>query len=438
MANLQQLSESLHKLITSEAVLFISWPRPVDSTTFAKLVLKLTISSLDEQSVTLSITPENAVILLKLCEKLNEIKATPLLGHDLKELFTFYRRITGKGLILNNVFDLYWYESYLRLDSSKDDKLVGLSNFKKWLTNTKLMKLYKDIYQPLICRTLPAVESFAFYEEDLGQLVYPNYSVEGQENGRLSCSCSGKRCYNPHSLGPEKQNLKLTNSKDVMFQFDYRNMEVAVLAVLSNDSHLLSVVNQKETDVYSLIFKKVTGLENHDEARNLGKKMFLPVIYGQTANGLAKSLDISVDQSQIYFNKLYSIFPKTLDYVESFQDQAKKTGIICDYFDRKRSLCADEAYKARNFAIQSPAALICLESLVKLDIGNQGNYKLVFHVHDGYCIVCKQKDMQDVYHHAKSILEKSGEFMPELKLGVATKVGKSLDKMTTLTHKVQN
>lgn len=437
MADLQQLSETLYSMITSESVLFVSWPRPVDSTTFAKLVLRLTISTLDDRTVTLSLTPENAVVLLKLCEKLNEVKSTPLIGHDLKDLFTFYRRINGKPLNLNNVFDLHWYESYLRLETSKDNKVLSLEYFKKWLMSPKIIKIYKSVYQQLICKTLPAIESFAFYEEDAGHLVYPNYHVEGQENGRLSCSCHGKRCYNPHSLGPEKKNLCLVSKNDVIFQFDYRNMEVSVLANLSNDAHLLSIIDQKEHDVYSSIFKKTTGIENHVEARNLGKKMFLPIIYGQTASGLAKSLDISVDQAQIYFNKLHVSFPKAFDYVEGFQNEVKKTGMVYDYFDRRRSFDVNEAYKARNFAVQSPAALICLESLIKLDIGNQGNYRLVFHVHDGYCIVCKQKDMQDVYHHAKKILEQNSDFLPDLKLGVATKVGKSLEKMTTLTPKVQ-
>lgn len=436
MPDLEQLSVSLHEMITKEPVIFISYPSNVDSTTCAKLVLKLTISSLGGRTVTMNLNPDNTLILLKLCEALNKCKSTPILGHNLKTIFTFYARITGKALFLNNVFDLLWYETFLRLESSIDDKNLAISNFKKWIVDKNLMNLYKKVYQPLICKTLPNIESFPLCDENIGQLAFANYHINGQENGRLSCSCNGKRCYNPHSLGAEKEYLKLYKFGDIFFQYDYKNMEVAVLATLSQDK-LLNEITHSDEDVYESIFYKVTGLSKHEDARILGKKMFLPVIYGQSSNGLAKSLDISTDQSQIYCNKMQELFPAAFGFVESYQTSVKNYGLIVDVFGRKRSLPAEEAYKARNFAIQSPAALICLESLVKLDDGGANNYKMAFHVHDGYYLACKTKDMQDVYYHAKKILENTSEFMPDLKLRVSVKVGKALHKMTSLDKKVK-
>jgi hypothetical protein len=436
MPNIEQLSVTLHEIITKEPVVFISTSNSVDSTTFAKLILKLTISAPSGRSISLNLTPDNTLILLKLCESMNRAKSTPLIGHDLKTIFTFFYRVTGKPLILNNVFDLLWYETFLRLESSANDINAAISNFKHWLFNKNLMSLYKNIYQPLICRTLPSIEAFPLCDENMGQLVFSNYHIDGQENGRLSCSCHGKRCFNPHSLGQEKNNLKLYKFGDIFFQYDYKNMEVAVLATMSSDKALLEIINS-DKDVYESIFYQVTGLSNHEDARNLGKKMFLPVIYGQSATGLAKSLDISVDQSQLYCNKMQELFSGAFDFVESYQSNAKKHGFVVDIFGRNRSLAADEAYKARNFCIQSPAALICLESLVKLDNDGAAEYRIAFHVHDGYYLACKTKCMQDVYYRAKKILESKTELMPDLRLQVSVKVGKSLDKMTLLDKKVK-
>jgi DNA polymerase I-like protein with 3'-5' exonuclease and polymerase domains len=281
---------------------------------------------------------------------------------------------------------------------------------------------------------LPAIENFPLLNEDLGQLVFPNYHVEGQENGRLSCSCEKKRCYNPHSLGSEKVFLKLHNYGNVLFQFDYRNMEVSVLAALSKDDNLLQIV--EKPDVYENLFYLITGLKDYPDARSFGKKMFLPIIYGQSPSGLSKSLDISPEQASTYYDKVKSLFPKVFNYVENFQSIAKKEGQVQDCFGRKRSIL-EEAYKARNFCIQSPSALICLESLIKLDGGSESLYKLAFHVHDGYFVACKSKDMQEVYYRAKKILEQQSEFMPDLKLYVASRVGKSLDKMVPLNLKVK-
>lgn len=437
MPTIEDLTVSLHELITKESVLFCSWhPNDFDSTTFAKLAIKLTISSLDGRSVNFNLNTENTLIVLKLFENLNKTKATPLLGHNWKDLFTFFARVTKKELILKNIFDLYWYESYIKHDTSVGDKTLMKIRFKEWLKNARLLDIYKKIYQPLICHTLPVIENFPLLNEDLGQLVFPNYYVEGQENGRLSCSCEKKRCYNPHSLGSEKSFLKLHNYGEVIFQFDYRNMEVSVLAHLSKDDNLLQIVQKK--DVYETIFYMVTGLKDHSEARILGKKMFLPIIYGQSPSGLSKSFAISLEQAVIYCEKVKSLFPKVFDYVEDFQLAAKKEGHVQDCFGRIRSIQENEAYKARNFCIQSPSALICLESLVRLDRGSESLYKLAFHVHDGYFIACKTKDMQEAYYRAKTILENRSEFMPDLNLLVATRVGKSLEKMVLLNTKVKN
>ena len=103
MPDLEQLSVILHEMITKESVIFISYPSNVDSTTCAKLVLKLTISSPSGRSVAINLNPDNTLIMLKLCEALNKFKSTPILGHNLKTIFTFYARITGKPLVLNNV-----------------------------------------------------------------------------------------------------------------------------------------------------------------------------------------------------------------------------------------------------------------------------------------------------------------------------------------------
>lgn len=435
MSSTAELYDKLYNLFTTEKLIFCSYkPRDFDSTTLSKLALNLTFASKAGQQVAFTVTPDNTPILGRLFDSMVAVKTTAIIGHNLKDLFTMFARVNAKPLHLSSVYDLAWYESYTNTESSEGDTYLMISNFKCWLQNQKLINIYQKIYSPLLCHTLPSIESFSFLHEDINKLVFASYRLEGQENGRLSCICDKKRSYNPHSLGEEKKHLKLYNFGNTLYQFDYKNMEVSVLASLSKDADLLKIIHGQD-DVYSSIFERVTGVKNEKEARNFGKKMFLPVIYGQTPSGLSKSLDISIDQAQIYFDKLTKLFPQAFAYVESFQSRAKDVGEVEDYFGRKRSLKTEEAYKARNFAIQSPAALICLEYLVKLDMDSKSLYKVAFHVHDGYYLACKQKDMLEVYHHAKKILESSSEFMPELKLNVAVKVGKSLDKMIEINRK---
>ncbi len=437
MQTLDQLYDNFYEMFISEKLLVCTF-RPIefDSTTTSKLAVKITFASKAGKEASCVVTPDSAPILHRLFESVAGAKQVPILGHGLKDLFTLFQRLNGRRANIKNVYDLQWYESYLNLDSSENDYHLMLSNFKNWLKNDNLVKIYKSIYAPLICQILPDIESFSFLNEETNKLVFPTYKLEGQENGRLSCICSKKRSYNPHSLGEDKKNYKLHLYGNTIYQFDYKNMEVSVLAALSKDERLLEIING-EKDVYENIFEIVSGCKNIADARSLGKKMFLPVIYGQTPTGMSKSLDISIDQAQIYFNKLANHFQKAFAYVESFQDKAKQFGEVEDYFGRKRSVKIEEAYKARNFAIQSPAALICLESLVKLEKEKQHLYKIAFHVHDGYFLACKQSDMLEVYHQCKKSLESKSEFMPDVKLTVSAKVGKNLEKMHFINRKVE-
>jgi len=432
-ATLQDLSVALHEVLLNEKLVFCDWePQSLDSTTFSRLFLKFKITLLDGRVYSININANNAIIFKKIFEKINAKKTIPLLGHNWKEVFTFVLRVTKQPLILKGVVDLAWFESYLRLDTTKSDYKAQVRLFKQVVLNDKIWGIYKQVYEPLITQTVPAMESFGLINDQLGQMVYPNYHIEGQENGRLSCSCNFKRCYNPHSLGElEKKELVLNSEEFKFLSFDYRNMEVTILANISHDDILLDIIKNKSTRVYETIFEMVTGVKEHSEARSLGKKMFLPCIYGQGVNGLANSLDISKEQASIYLDKLARIFKQSFTFVENNQKKAAQQNSVVDFFGRVRHLKTEDAIKARNFVVQSPAALICLEFLNDVQHTSNNLYQLAFSVHDGYYIVAHNKNLQDAYHLVKKTLTKRSRHL-DVELQVSAKIGKNLSKMISI------
>jgi hypothetical protein len=432
-AAMQELSFKLFEVMANEKIVFCSWePQVLDSTTLSKLFLKFKIQLLNGISYNLNINANNALVFQKIFEKINASKTIPLLGYNWKEVFTFFKRVTKKDLQLRGVVDLAWFESYLRFKDTSGSIRDQVALFKKAVSNKEIWTLYREVYEPLITTTVPAMEAFGLLNDALGVLVYPNYHIEGQENGRLSCSCNFNRCYNPHSLGEnEKKNLILIATDYKFISFDFRNMEVSVLANLSSDDVLMDIINNKSIIVYETIFEMVTGLKNYSDARNLGKKMFLPCIYGQGVGGLAKSLDISQEQASIYLDKLSTIFKKSFQFVESNQKKASEQHTIHDEFGRVRNLEKNETHKARNFVIQSPAALICLEFLNNLHNQSNGIYKIAFSVHDGYYIVAHDSKLQDAYNLAKKVLTQKSRYL-NVQLNVSARIGKTLDKMVKI------
>lgn len=429
---LNEITTKLYDFLSRSKAVFLTWdPTSFDSTTLAKLQIKLKFQNSKQEFVAFTVNAGNSVVLTNILQKVNDVTKTVFIGHDFKNLFTLFRRINKKPLSLTNIFDLHWYESYLGLQPSKNDIKTQMKHTKDWIANESISTLYKQIYRPLIVEVLPDIEAEGLVNQDLGTLVFPNFVVEGQTNGRLSCICEYKRCYNPHSLSEEeKECLTLVENDAVFLWYDYNNMEVSVLAELADDPNLKEIIQNNPKQVYEKIFEKVTGSQN-ENSRKLAKTMFLPCIYGQGANGLAKSLNISQEQAAIYLHKMNDAFPKSFSYVETIQKEAKEKGIVQDRLGRTRHFNEETYFKARNFAIQSPSALLCLESLANLHKETKNQFKIIFTVHDGYCITATKSNVEHAYKTARSVLQQQSSILP-IKLNVSVKIGRNLAKMVQI------
>lgn len=429
---LQDLTTKLFDFFKQTKVIFVTWdPKSFDSTTLAKLQVRIKFENSKGLSITFPLNSSNCLLFTNILEKMDNTKRTVFVGHDFKILFTFFRRLNNKLLDIANVFDLEWYESYYSKESSVGNLTLQAKHLKEWLNNDEAIKTYSNVFSKLIVKTLPAIESNGLVNNNLGLMVFPNFVVEGQTNGRLSCICEYRRCYNPHSLSDvEKADLYLAKDSEMFVWFDYNNMEVNVLAELADDENLKDIITNHPKLVYEKIFEAVTNTSNPD-ARKLAKQMFLPCIYGQGASGLAKSLDISLDQAAIYLHNMRNKFSKSFVFVENAQKIAEEKQAVSDRFGRIRRFPSGDSFKARNFAIQAPSALLCLEALVNLQEVAESLFKVMFTVHDGYCISGEKKNLEEAYRKAKIVLEKPSRFL-SVKLNVSAKLGRNLAKMTSI------
>jgi DNA polymerase I-like protein with 3'-5' exonuclease and polymerase domains len=199
-------------------------------------------------------------------------------------------------------------------------------------------------------------------------------------------------------------------------------MEVCTLAWLSGDEYLISLVNGEE-DFYRSLFKLISGAEcDTDEKRNFCKKIFLPVFYGESAKELANNLNFSVETAYKVVGKLKTLFPRVFSWADEYPYKDE----CVDYYGRKRKFSLENRYKYRNFIIQSPAAIICLDRLVRL-YHNLGSYgKLAAHIHDGYIIKVDDKYIEIVKSLCIDSLQSESQICPGLNLKTNFKIGKTL------------
>ncbi len=181
---------------------------------------------------------------------------------------------------------------------------------------------------------------------------------------------------------------------------DYSQIELRIMAHLSNDQGLLNAFSQgldihKATaaEVFSVPLDQVSK-----EQRRSAKAINFGLIYGMSAFGLAKQLDISRNQAQDYVDLYFSRYPGVKHYMQEMVELAKKQGYVETLFGRRLYLPEINArnglrrkYAERtaiNAPMQGSAADIIKRAMIQVDqwleqqTGELGRVKMMMQVHD--------------------------------------------------------
>lgn len=362
-----------------------------------------------------------------------------LISWGAKDVFSYLKGKTEIDLeIHGSIYDLLIISGYLGIPAVRPTSFKeAISLLRRCLSDpgwSTLAPFYGGVYEPLFSKVLPSIETCCLVDNKRRICVYPTYAIEGQVNGRLKTARPNQRSYNPHSMGPEdRKNLRPRDYDEVFVHLDYRNMEVNVLQWLSGDQKLAGML-RTGGDPYKEIWRQITKQEPTDAHRSLCKDIFLPVVFGQGKASLAKKLEISEEFSARLIHSLVKTFPVAFDWVRS--QSADSNNTATDAFGRKRIFESHDHYKIKNFVIQSPASMICLRKLVKLHEALADKASICFHVHDGYCILCKKNEINSICDLGTRVLEEEDDMFPGLKLRVSCQNGHRLDDLKTLNKEV--
>lgn len=403
-----------------------------------------------DSNVDLIICFDNKRITLPLSEEKNILYLTSSLHHfvssssvviswQAKDIFSYLKGRTEINLELNNIiYDLSIISSYFDFQDNKPNNLKdAFGIFRKAIKDPnwkKFLDCYEKTYNPLLSKVLPDIETNCLIDNNRKTCVYPTYVLEGQANGRLKTVKINSHSYNPHSIGNnEKINLRPPDYDEVFVCFDYKNMEVNVLQWLSGDEELHSIIDSGK-DLYKEIWSRITKQESTERHRSLCKNIFLPVVFGQGTKSLAKKFGISEEIASRLIDSLVRSFPVAFSWVKS--QHPDSNNIATDVFGRRRKFEGQEQYKIKNFCIQSPASMICLRKLVKLHDALDEKANICFHVHDGYYVLCKKKDVDMVSKIGIKTLEEEDELFPNLRLKITCNFGHNLNNLQSLKKEV--
>jgi hypothetical protein len=395
----------------------------------------------DKTNVQIILKSETLPLIISMLHISLFIKDVKILAWDWKSFVSYILGKTGKYIKIDaSIIDLKVIEQCNGIYKNAPDSYLEAINRTRGLIASgqwsDTESLYKQIYLPLMTDVLPSLETIGIIDTDLGKKVFAHYEINGQENGRLKCFGAYQNSFNPHTIGPEaKKSLRPVGYDSLFMSFDFKGMEVFVLAHLSKDENLSNMCQTE--DIYLSLGKALFGTDKEKNDRELTKKCFLPVIYGQSARSLSQRCGIAPDVSERVVEQISSLFSKALSFVAEHEQRLKKDGFIKDVFGKRRSSFeSGKEYLARNFSVQSPAATICLEKLIKLhySLSNLNQFlkhkaQIAYTVHDGYVVYMTKDNWKEVLKKGLEVLTSESEICPGLKLKVSCKGGKSLDDL---------
>jgi len=348
---------------------------------------------------------------------------------NLKNILSYVLGRTGANFRLEGrIYDLAFLESYFGESKPRPtsfaeafSRLAQLVKKSDW---QEVYKTYQQVYLPLI-QSIPEIETCGATHRKKKARVFSYYEIDGQANGRLKCSNLFSSAFNPHNMGPdERENLRAPFFDWNFMYFDYKHMEASVLQWLSQDDYMGEILASGE-DFYGSLWKAITRQEG-DDARSRCKESFLPVVYGMGSEGLSQRLQWPLDVCKQLLDRMNKTMPIAFNWIKK-QSESLVDGIAIDRFRRRRYF--DNAYKSRNFFVQSPAALICSHKLLQLMEAIKGHAVAAAYIHDGFVVYVKPDNARRTYEVGKKALEAEHELYPGLKLKVGCKWGPTLETL---------
>ncbi|CRG93829.1 DNA polymerase 1, putative [Plasmodium gallinaceum] len=305
---------------------------------------------------------------------------------------------------------------------------------KKIISNIKLYRESKKLFQNYI-------ENLPKYIQKNTKKIHCNFNQIGASTGRLSCDQPNLQ--NIHSRfrcaislkkenGLNEYNFLEINKKNLI-AFDYRQMELFVMAYLSFDVELLKLLNYN--DVFIETAKLLFNTNNvTNELRRMTKTVIYGILYGQTESGLAKSLLISDTLANKLIQNFFNFFPNVYKFMQMQKYLVKHMDCVYTLIGRKRIILPNIKNKYRismNSPIQGCAADIMKFSLLSCfnilshdiysnprllkinDITTLPNdnpnflkiTKLILQVHDELLLESEQEATNYIVHLLKPVLE---------------------------------
>lgn len=168
--------------------------------------------------------------------------------------------------------------------------------------------------------------------------IHTTYDSLGAATGRMSSNDPNlQNIPTGDGYAREIKSCFIPSSWNIFLVADYSQIELRVLAFLSQDKNLLDTFARGE-DIHSrtakFLFPEKKEITPHE--RRIAKTVNFGVIYGITGFGLSKTLGSNPWEAENYIKAFYELYPWVQKYYDTILDDARKNGYTETYFGRRR------------------------------------------------------------------------------------------------------
>jgi len=269
--------------------------------------------------------------------------------------------------------------------------------------------------------------------------VHTSYHQAVAATGRLSSS--NPNLQNIPIRTPQGRKIRkafVAPPGNVILAADYSQIELRIMAHLSGDPGLLKAFHEgvdvhraTAGEVFAEDYEKVSG-----DQRRAAKAINFGLMYGMSAFGLARQLDISRPEAQEYMDTYFSRYPRVQEFMQQTREQAREQGYVETLFGRRLYLPEINASNmmrrqgaeraAINAPMQGTAADIIKIAMISVDDWLQTERpgaRLVMQVHDELVLEVEEGQLDAV----RSMLIKHMSSAAELEVPLVVDAGHGPD-----------
>ncbi len=228
--------------------------------------------------------------------------------------------------------------------------------------------------------------------------VHTSYNLFGTTTGRLSSEKPNlQNIPNKTPIGQKIREFFIADTNHTFIIADYSQIELRVLAHLSKDKNMISMLKNRDADIHSETAARIFNTEIisvSKDMRRKAKEVNFGLIYGMESFGLSKSLNISKKEATELIDSYFNQFPKIKGYLDSIVKNAESSTFTETLYGRKRFIreLASSNFQlkamgkriAMNAPIQGTASDIMKIAMIKVEdkITKLNSTNILLQIHD--------------------------------------------------------